>query len=112
MFAIDDFFQLFPKATDETEDEFNHHKYAMEDKVHAMMVLQGTLNSIYQMSLPFRVDPTVRRVRILGTSDGCRFAHVDLAERKKIKVEEVIMLDKRKLLPTLAEKNRHSYSNQ
>ena len=110
MFPIDDFYKLFPKAIDETEDEFNHQKYAMEDKVHSM-VSKGTLNSIYRMVLPFRVDPTVRRVRILGTSDGCRFAHVDLAERKKIEVEEVIMMDRRKLLPSSAEKNKHSYSN-
>ena len=98
-------------AADETEDKFNHRKYAMEDKVHSMMVSQGTLNSIYRMLLPFQVDPTVQRVRILGTSDGCRFAHDDLTERKKIKVEEVIMMDKRNLLPTSAEKNNHSYSN-
>ena len=60
MFTIDDFFHLFPKAADETDDEFNRRKYAMEDKVHALTT-QGNLNSIYRMSLPFQVDPTVRK---------------------------------------------------
>ena len=34
----------------------------------------------------FGVDPTVRNLRILGTSNGCRFVHVDLADLKKIEV--------------------------
>jgi hypothetical protein len=111
MAAIDRFYNMFPKADDETDDEFNRWKYAMEDMVQTLLA-EGSLNSIYRMSLPFRVDPTVRHVRILGTTDGCRFAHVDLAEKKKIEVEQVIMMDKRKLADNNNSSNkRASYSN-
>jgi hypothetical protein len=63
------------------------------------------------MTLPFKVDPSVTRVRFLGTSDGCRFAHVDLSEKKKFEVEKVIMIDTKKKinLPSSAKKrNYHS----
>ena len=69
------------------------------------------MTSIYRMTLPFKVDPSVTRIRFLGTSDGCRFAHVDLAEKKKFEVEKVIMIDtkKRLNLPSSAKKrNYHS----
>jgi hypothetical protein len=92
MSQIDEFYHYFPKATDETEDEFNRRKYAMEDKVQSISDNQ-TMKSIHRMKLPFRVDPTVMRIRFLGTSDGCRFAHIDLAERKKVTIEKVIMIN-------------------
>jgi hypothetical protein len=107
MSQIDDFYTYFPKANDESEDEFNRRKYAMEDKVQAI-VGTGSMKSVYRMTLPFRVDPTVRRIRFLGTSDGCRFAHIDLAERKKFEVEQVIMLDtQRKQLTSSAQKRSY-----
>jgi hypothetical protein len=108
MSQIDDFYTYFPKAADETDDEFNRRKYAMEDNVQSI-VAEGPMKSVYRMSLPFRVDPTVKRVRFLGTNDGCRFAHVDLAERKKLEVEQVIMIDtNRKQLPSSGQKRYYS----
>ena len=81
----------------------------MEDNVQSI-VAEGPMKSVYRMSLPFRVDPTVKRVRFLGTEDGCRFAHVDLAERRKFEVEQVIMIDTKKKLPSSGEKKRSYYS--
>jgi hypothetical protein len=109
MSQIDDFYNYFPKAADETDDEFNRRKYAMEDNVQSIVAGGGAMNSVYRMSLPFRVDPTVKRVRFLGTNDGCRFAHVDLAERRKLEVEQVIMIDtmKNKQLPSSAQKRNY-----
>jgi hypothetical protein len=110
MSQIDDFYTYFTKSADETDDEFNRRKYAMEDNVQSILV-EGPMTSIYRMTLPFKVDPSVTRIRFLGTSDGCRFAHVDLAEKKKFEVEKVIMIDtkKRLNLPSSAKKrNYHS----
>jgi hypothetical protein len=109
MSQIDDFYTYFPKTADETDDEFNRRKYAMEDNVQSI-VAEGPMKSVYRMSLPFRVDPTVKRVRFLGTEDGCRFAHIDLAEKRKFEVEQVIMIDTKKKLPSSSEKKRSYYS--
>jgi hypothetical protein len=106
MSEIDEFYNYFPKALDESADEFNRRKYAMEDKVQAIAGDQ-TLKSIHRMKLPFSVDPTVMRVRFLGTSDGCRFAHIDLAEKKKISIEKVIMIDTNKKRLSSAEKRKY-----
>jgi hypothetical protein len=53
MSEIDDFYTYFPKAADETDDEFNRRKYAMEDNVQSI-VAEGPMKSVYRMSLPFR----------------------------------------------------------
>jgi hypothetical protein len=107
MSQIADFYSYFPKANDETDDEFNRRKYAMEDKVQSI-VAQGCMKSVYRMHLPFRVDPTVTRIRFLGTNDGSRFAHIDLAERKKFELEQVIIIDtNRRPLPSSATKRNY-----
>ena len=108
MSRIADFYTYFPKPIDETNDEFTRRRFAMEDNVQGIMG-QASMTSIYRMTLPFKVDPSVTRIRFLGTSDGCRFAHVDLAEKKKFEVEQVIMIDttkKRHNLPS-SEKKRN-----
>ena len=51
-----------------------------EMKKHSM---DGVLKSELRYQLPFRVDPGEKRVTLVGTSDGCRVAAVDLFERKK-----------------------------
>ena len=108
MESIDNFYSLFPKAADETDDEFNRRKYAMEDHVRAMKDGSSKLVSIYKKTLPFHVDPSTMKTCI-STADGCRFCHVDLAEKQKVEVNNVIMMDTKKL-PVSAEKIR-SYSS-
>jgi hypothetical protein len=107
MSDIGDFYTSLQKAHDETDDDFNRRKISMEDTVGTLLDDNGgSLTSVYRMPLPFRVDPTVQRVRILGDDKGTRFAHVDLTERKKVSVEKVIMLSSKKLHPTSSEKKR------
>jgi hypothetical protein len=106
MIDIGEFYDLFPKARHETDDDFNRRKISMEDTVGNLLEnYGGTLTSIYRMPLPFRVDPTVQRVRIIGDEKGTRFAHVDLTERKKVEVEKVFMLGK-KVTPSSGDKKR------
>jgi hypothetical protein len=38
MSFIDDFYTYFTKSADETDDEFNRRKYAMEDNVQSILV--------------------------------------------------------------------------
>jgi hypothetical protein len=83
----------------------------MENKVQAM-VGQGAMKSVHRMTLPFRVDPPVGKVKFLGTSDGYWFAHIDVYERKKFDVEKVIMIyTKRKQLPSSAQKRSYCSLN-
>jgi hypothetical protein len=99
---------LLPQSWHENDDEFNRRKYAMEDNVQSIVAGGGAMHSVYRMSLPFHVD-TVKRVRFLGTTtDGCRFAHVDLAERRKLEVEQVIMIDTNRKLPSSGQKRSYS----
>ena len=78
----------------------------MEDKAQAI-AKQGPMKSIHRIKLPFRVDPTVLKLRCLGTNDGGRFAHIDLAERKKLYVEKVIMIDTKRKETSSAEKRKY-----
>jgi hypothetical protein len=45
MSQIDDFYTYFTKSADETDDEFNRRKYAMEDNVQSILV-EGPMTSI------------------------------------------------------------------
>jgi hypothetical protein len=97
MLQIDSFYEPLKdhRAHDESEDEFNRRKYAMEDQAQALMQQSGDaiVASVFKMSLPFQVDPTSLRTRFLGTRDGNRFCHIDLTEKQKFKAHTVMMMD-------------------
>jgi hypothetical protein len=82
------YYHHFPRDPRESDDQFNARKLAMMDTVRKMRAygLDGALTSIYRYKLPFRVDPVEMNVTYTGTSDGCRVAHVDLCERRKVKL--------------------------
>lgn len=46
--------------------------------------------------LPFRVDPTEKRVTHTVKQDGAHFAHVDLAKCKKAQRQRVVVVDRNK----------------
>ena len=79
------FYNRFPMAANETQDEYNKRRFAMIAAVRDMKKhsLNGALKSEYRYKLPFRVDPGEKKVTFVGTSNGCRVAAVDLHERKK-----------------------------
>ena len=80
------FYHNFPKDDNETEDEYQKHRYAMLEHVEAMKNdnMDGPLRSEFRYMLPFKVDPLKRRVTVTNTIRG-RIAHVDLKENMKQK---------------------------
>ncbi|CAB9507357.1 hypothetical protein SEMRO_302_G112320.1 [Seminavis robusta] len=91
---IDEFYLLFPRHQDETEDEFKRRQYAMEDLIRPHCASGRRMRSTFKFTLPIKVDPKSMRVRYAGTNDGTRICHVDLAERLKKEVQQVVMLDR------------------
>ena len=96
MLEMKTFYNKMALDNGETEDEFERRRFAMEDattvmKKHAKV--GEPLKSVFKMTLPFPVDPTSLRVRIMGTTDGNRFCHIDLTEKQKYKVTPVVMMD-------------------
>ena len=75
--------------------------FAMRDAAREMIDL-GETNSVFQCRTPFRVDPTEKRVQFIGFEDGSRFVHIDLAEKKRIKKQRVVMVSKKRA------SNKHS----
>ena len=80
------FFSTFPKLKSESDQNAMRRSIAMCDKSD-VMAGDRSKRSTYKMSLPFRVDPSVKTIRFLGTEDGQRYAAVDLAERSMCEVE-------------------------
>ena len=53
----------------------------------------GQMLSVYKKTLPFRVEPTEKRTVFSGDSEGGRYCHIDLMEKKAMEVQEVMMMD-------------------
>ena len=98
MLDTENFYNQFPKDPRESDDEFIRRRFAMMDTVRTLKAngQDDALVSQYRQRLPFCVDPTEKRVTYTGTSDGAHFAHVDLAERKQVRRQHVIMIDRSK----------------
>jgi hypothetical protein len=60
------FYQTFPKHDSESEENAMRKSIAMCDRTNTMAG-DRQKRSIYKMKLPFRVDPSVKRIRFLGT---------------------------------------------
>jgi hypothetical protein len=101
-------YTTFPKHKGETEEN------AMRKSIVAMCdrsdVLDGgrPKGSTYMMPLPFRIDPSVKRIRFLGTEDGQRYATVDLAERNMIEVETFALFTAKMNITNSDKKRKHS----
>jgi hypothetical protein len=78
MASARNFYQTFPNHDSESEENAMRKSIAMCDRTNTMAG-DRQKRSIYKMKLPFSVDPSVKRIRFLGTKDGQRYATVDLA---------------------------------
>ena len=101
------FYTTFPKHKGETEENAMRKSIAMCDRSD---VLAGgrAKRSTYRMALPFRVDPSVKRIRFLGTEDGQRYATVDLAERSMSEVETFALFTAKMNITNSDKKRKHS----
>lgn len=101
------FFTTFPKHKSESEENAMRKSIAMCDRSD-IMAAGRTKRSTYKMALPFRVDPSVKRIRFLGTEDGQRYATVDLAERSMNEVETFALFTAKVNLTNSDKKRKHS----
>ena len=83
----------------------------MVDGVREMGEADPTFTSVYRMKLPFRVDPTEKKIVFVGTSSGARLVHVDLAERKRVTKMSLHIMDRAKCSNPCPEDKKIDYSN-
>jgi hypothetical protein len=102
------FYTTFPKHRDETEENALRKRIAMSERSDTMSAGTRGKRSTYRMKLPFRVDPSVKRIRFLGTEDGKRYATVDLAERSMNEVETFSLFTTKLSLPNSDKKRKHN----
>jgi hypothetical protein len=107
MADVRNWYLTFPKHKNESDENAMRKHIAMADTCDKMASAKQK-RSTYRMILPFRVDPSVKRIRFLGTEDGQRYAAVDLAERSMSEVEEFKLFTSKVRLPNSDKKRKHS----
>jgi hypothetical protein len=107
MADVRNWYLTFPKHKNESDENAMRKHIAMADTCDKMTGAKQK-RSTYRMTLPFRVDPSVKRIRFLGTEDGQRYAAVDLAERSMSEVEEFKLFTSKVRLPNSDKKRKHS----
>ena len=55
--------------------------------------LDGEMCSLFREELPFRVEPTEKRLTFIGDKVGGRYLHIDLIEKKLQEVHGVLLID-------------------
>jgi hypothetical protein len=101
------FYTTFPKLRDETKENALRKRIAMSERSDTMAGSKAK-RSTYRMALPFHVDPSVKRIRFLGTEDGKRYATVDLAERSMNEVETFKLFTTKFSVPNSDKKRKHN----
>ena len=91
------FYSHFPKQSGESEDDFTRRRFQMDACLRRMRDKYGNddgeMYSEFRMQLPFRVEPTEKKVTFIGDSKGGRYAHIDLIEKKLHEVHGVLLID-------------------
>ena len=105
MSDVRNWYLTFPKHKSESDENAMRKSIAMADRSDVMAGGKPK-RSTYRMALPFRVDPSVKRIRFLGTEDGQRYASVDLAERSMNEVEEFKLFTSKVRLPNSDKKRK------
>ena len=86
--------------------EFNRRMFAFEDLVKELRPDNDAIVSTHHVMLPFPVDPTTLRTRFVGTEDGAKYCHVDLAEKARKVVDKVYNMQ------TSKNRGRHKEMNE
>jgi hypothetical protein len=105
MSDVRNFYLTFPKHKHESDENAMRKSIAMCD-TSDVMAGGKPKRSTYRMTLPFRVDPSVKRIRFLGTPDGQRYASVDLAERSMNEVESFTLFAAKVTVPNSEKKRK------
>jgi len=103
MTNMDLFCSNLDKKEDETDDDIHLRRFAMIKAVRQRMQDNrdaDTVRSEFHSPLPFQADPTTLKHEIIGNDEGSRFLHIDLTERKRVKVAAIKMMTKAKEFQT------------
>ena len=101
MISVNEFYDGFAHGPTESLEERMRRRFAMQDAVRNMEA-SGNTTSIYRMPTPFRADKSSMRVIFCGSSNGGRYAHIDLSEKKKVKKSHVLIMAKRRKIVATA----------
>ena len=90
------FYAKFPKRGGESQDDFDRRRFQMVTTMRKMKLKysdeDGNMVSTYRLDLPFRVEPTEKRIHFIGDKTGGRYCHVDLIEKKLQEVHSVQLI--------------------
>lgn len=104
---INSFYKHYQNAQDNMElDDHYARRLAMKDSLRMLSIQNGgSISSLHRCSLPFRVDREVD-YSIHGDRFGGRYVHIDLAERSKVKIRKVNIMEDtvNDYIPTSAKK--------
>ena len=94
---MDVYYRRFKKDQEESDDDYTQRRFAMRTMLKKMKNkygdTEGSMLSVYRKPLPFRVEPTEKRVVFSGDMEGGRYCHIDLMEKKAVEVQEVLMFE-------------------
>jgi len=103
MTNMDLFYSNVEKREDETDDDVYLRRFSMikavREKQQSVPVTSG-MKSVFYCKIPFQSDATALRHEIFGNEEGSRFLHIDMTERKRLKVNGIIMMSKKKMIRT------------
>lgn len=103
MTNMDLFYSNVEKKEDETDDDVHLRRFAMIKAVRQKLQdsrSADTIKSEWYTRLPFQADPTTLKHEIIGNDEGSRFLHIDLTERKRVKIGTIKMINKAKEFQT------------
>ena len=92
---INSFYKHYQNQHDTLElDDHYARRLAMKDALRTLNLQNGgVVNSVHRCPLPFRVDSSEVDFSIHGDKYGGRYIHIDLAERSKIKIRKVNIME-------------------
>ena len=90
------FYAKFPKRKGESQDNFDRRRFQMVTTMRKMKLKyadeDGHMVSTFRLDLPFRVEPTEKRIHFIGDKKGGRYCHIDLVEKKLQEVHAVQLI--------------------
>lgn len=103
MLNMDLFYSNVEMDPDESHDDIHLRRFAMIKAVRKKSKEDPratTLKSSWYSRIPFQADPATLRYKIFGNEEGSRFLHIDVTEKKRIKIDRVTMMTKTKTIRT------------
>lgn len=79
----DEFYALYKKTNDITDDEYFQRRLQMKQAVRDLFPVGLETRREFRIRLPFKVEPTSLKWQCVGTRTGHRLCHIDLLEKRR-----------------------------